>query len=120
MIPIAAAYGFEASAPALPLMIASIAVSMTCLGLGNGAVFQIVPQRFQRTIGAVTGLVGALGGIGGFLLPTLLGAVRQSTGSFGPGFCALALAAAIAAVCLRQLVSPRGKWAPAAFPMAVE
>ena len=120
MLPIAAAYGFEASAPALPLMIASLAVSMTCLGLGNGAVFQIVPQRFQRTIGAVTGLVGALGGIGGFLLPTLLGAARQSTGSFGPGFCALALAASIAAVCLRQLVSPRGKWATAAFPMAAE
>jgi NNP family nitrate/nitrite transporter-like MFS transporter len=113
MVPIAAAYAFEASTPALPLMVASIAVSMTCLGLGNGAVFQIVPQRFQRTIGAVTGLVGALGGLGGFLLPTLLGAVRQRTGSFGAGFAALALAAAACAVCLRLLVSPRGKWAAA-------
>lgn len=113
MVPIAAAYAFEASAPALPLMVASIAVSMTCLGLGNGAVFQIVPQRFQRTIGAVTGVVGALGGLGGFLLPTLLGAVRQRTGSFGAGFAALALVAAVCAVCLRLLVSPRGKWAAA-------
>jgi NNP family nitrate/nitrite transporter-like MFS transporter len=110
MIPIAAAYGFEASSPALPVMVASVAVSMTCLGLGNGAVFQIVPQRFQRTIGAVTGLVGALGGVGGFLLPTLLGSVRQYTGSFGAGFGALALVALVAAVCLRLLVSPRGKW----------
>jgi NNP family nitrate/nitrite transporter-like MFS transporter len=113
MVPIAAAYAFEASTPALPLMVASIAVSMTCLGLGNGAVFQIVPQRFQRTIGAVTGLVGALGGLGGFLLPTLLGAVRQRTGSFGAGFAVLALVAAVCAVCLRLLVSPRGKWAAA-------
>jgi NNP family nitrate/nitrite transporter-like MFS transporter len=114
MVPIAAAYAFEASSPALPSMVAAIAVSMTCLGLGNGAVFQVVPQRFQRTIGAVTGLVGALGGLGGFLLPTLLGAVRQRTGSFGAGFAALALVAAVAAVCLRLLVSPRGKWAAAA------
>jgi NNP family nitrate/nitrite transporter-like MFS transporter len=114
MVPIAAAYAFEASSPALPLMVAAIAVSMTCLGLGNGAVFQVVPQRFQRSIGAVTGLVGALGGLGGFLLPTLLGAVRQHTGSFGAGFAALALVAAAAAVCLRLLVSPRGKWAAAA------
>lgn len=113
MVPIALAYGFAASTPALPLLIASSAVLMTCLGLGNGAVFQIVPQRFQRTIGAVTGLVGALGGVGGFLLPTLLGSVRQYTGSFGPGFCVLALVAAVAAVCLRLLVSPRGKWAAA-------
>lgn len=110
MIPIAAGYGFDASSPALPLLIASIAMSMTCLGLGNGAVFQMVPQRFQRTIGAVTGLVGALGGLGGFLLPALLGSVRQYTGSFGAGFGALAVVASVAAVCLRLLVSPRGKW----------
>ncbi len=113
MVPIAVAYGFDASSPALPLLIPSIAVSMTCLGLGNGAVFQIVPQRFQRTIGAVTGLVGALGGLGGFLLPALLGSVRQYTGSFGAGFGALALVASVAAVCLRLLVSPRGKWSAA-------
>lgn len=113
MIPIAVAYGFEASTPALPLMVAATAVSMTCLGLGNGAVFQIVPQRFQHTIGAVTGVVGALGGLGGFVLPTLLGSVRQSTGSFGAGFGALAVVAAVAAVCLRQLVSTRGKWSVA-------
>ena len=86
---------------------------MMCLGLGNGAVFQIVPQRFGRTIGAVTGLVGAIGGLGGFLLPTLLGGVRQETGSFGYGFCALALVAAFAALALRVLLSPHGKWAPA-------
>jgi NNP family nitrate/nitrite transporter-like MFS transporter len=54
--------------------------------------------------------VGALGGVGGFLLPTLLGSVRQQTGSFAYGFAALAILAAIAAIFLRALVSPRGKW----------
>lgn len=120
MIPIAAGYGFDASSPALPLLIASIAMSMTCLGLGNGAVFQMVPQRFQRTIGAVTGLVGALGGLGGFLLPALLGSVRQYTGSFGAGFGALAVVASVAAVCLRLLVSPRGKWSTAVSAAGAE
>lgn len=113
MVPIACAYAFEATAPALPLMIAALALSMMCLGLGNGAVFQIVPQRFSRTIGAVTGLVGAIGGLGGFLLPTLLGSVREQTGSFAYGFGALAVVASIACLALRMLVSPQGKWATA-------
>jgi NNP family nitrate/nitrite transporter-like MFS transporter len=59
---------------------------MGLLGMGNGAVFQVVPQRFPREIGVVTGIVGAAGGIGGFFLPTVLGVVRQWSGSFGSGF----------------------------------
>jgi NNP family nitrate/nitrite transporter-like MFS transporter len=114
MIPIACAYAFEASAPALPLMIAALALSMMSLGLGNGAVFQIVPQRFQRNIGAVTGLVGAVGGLGGFVLPTMLGTVREHTGTFAAGFGALAVVASCAALALRGLLSSRGKWATAA------
>jgi NNP family nitrate/nitrite transporter-like MFS transporter len=113
LLPIAIAYAVESSLPALPLMIATFAVSMICLGLGNGAVFQIVPQRFQRDLGAVTGLIGAIGGVGGFFLPTLLGSVRQATGSFAFGFVALASLAAIAAVSLRLLISPRGRWSTA-------
>jgi NNP family nitrate/nitrite transporter-like MFS transporter len=110
LIPIAAAYGLEAAQPALPEMVALLGVSMLCLGLGNGAVFQIVPQRFQRDIGAVTGVIGAVGGVGGFLLPTLLGSMRQYTGSFGNGFVALALFALTGAVCLRLLIGGRGRW----------
>ena len=89
---------------------------MVCLGLGNGAVFQIVPQRFHRDLGAVTGLIGAIGGVGGFFLPTLLGSVRQATGSFAFGFVTLAGIAAIAAVSLRLLVSPRGRWSEGVTP----
>ena len=47
---------------------------------------QLVPQRFKQEIGVVTGIVGAAGGIGGFLLPNLLGQVKQWTSSFGGGF----------------------------------
>ena len=111
LFPIAAAYGFASTLPALPVMVAVLAAAMLCLGLGNGAVFQIVPQRFQRDLGAVTGLIGAIGGVGGFFLPTLLGSVRQATGSFAFGFVTLASIAVIAAVSLRLLISERGRWA---------
>jgi NNP family nitrate/nitrite transporter-like MFS transporter len=55
------------------------------LGVANGAVFQLVPQRFPTKVGAMTGLVGAAGGVGGFLLPFALGSLRQTTGSFAAG-----------------------------------
>ena len=64
---------------------------MAMLGLGNGAVFQLVPQRFPREIGVVTGIVGAAGGLGGFALPILLGGIHHLTGSFSGGFLLLAL-----------------------------
>jgi MFS transporter, NNP family, nitrate/nitrite transporter len=110
LLPIAAVYAIASTLPALPMMIAVLAGGMTCLGLGNGAVFQIVPQRFDRNLGAVTGLIGALGGVGGFLLPTLLGSVRQATGSFMAGFVVLACLAFGAAVALRLLTARGGRW----------
>ncbi len=66
--------------------------AMAVMGMGNGAVFQLVPQRFAREIGVTTGIVGAAGGFGGFVLPTILGALKQVTGSFSGGFLAFALA----------------------------
>ena len=65
---------------------------MVALGMGNGCVFQLVPQRFPREIGVVTGIVGAAGGLGGFVLPNVLAVWKQTTGNFGGGFLAFALA----------------------------
>lgn len=61
---------------------------LLCLGMGNGSVFQIIPQRFKAEIGMMTGIVGAAGGLGGFFLPTLFGFLKEKTGSFGIGFFA--------------------------------
>lgn len=71
------------------------------IGLGNGAVFKLVPQYFPKTVGSVTGLVGAAGGLGGFFPPLLLGIVRKETGSFTIGF---GLLAAFAVICLLVLM----------------
>ena len=56
------------------------------LGLGNGAVFKLVPQYFPKETGTVTGLVGAFGGLGGFFPPLVLGLIRSQTGSYTMGF----------------------------------
>jgi NNP family nitrate/nitrite transporter-like MFS transporter len=68
------------------------------IGLGNGAVFKLVPQYFPKDTGTVTGLVGALGGLGGFFPPLMLGYIKTATGAYDlgfyllSGFCALCLA----------------------------
>jgi NNP family nitrate/nitrite transporter-like MFS transporter len=53
------------------------------LGMGNGSVFQLVPQRFPKEIGVMTGVVGAAGGLGGFLLPMMIGGLKGLTVSLG-------------------------------------
>ena len=62
--------------------------AMLALGMGNGAVFQLVPQRFRRGIGVMTGLVGMAGGIGGFYLGASPGFARQRTRRLLPGVLA--------------------------------
>ena len=85
------------------------------IGLGNGAVFKLVPEMFPKSVGAVTGLVGAAGGLGGFFPPLVLGTVRQSTGSFALGFAFLA---AFALICFAVLIF-WGRRAPHATPSPV-
>jgi MFS transporter, NNP family, nitrate/nitrite transporter len=64
--------------------------SAALLGLGNGAVFKLVPQYFPASTATVTGLVGAIGGLGGFFPPLLLGFFRDTLGVAWPGFGLLA------------------------------
>ena len=59
---------------------------MLALGMGNGAVFQLIPLRFRQDIGLMTGLVGCAGGVGGFFLAQALGTAKAATGGFGAGF----------------------------------
>src|SRR5581483_1002881 len=80
-----------ATSPPLVWGVTLLVTIMSLFGLGNGAVFQLVPQRFPREIGVITGIVGAAGGVGGFFLPTLLGTISQLTGGYGPGFVLLGL-----------------------------
>lgn len=91
----------------VPFTIGALGMA-AAIGLGNGAVFKLVPQYFPQSVGAVTGLVGAMGGLGGFFPPLALGLIRQQTGSFFWGFGLLTLFAvlclAVAKVTSRQQV----------------
>lgn len=71
------------------------------IGLGNGAVFKLVPEYFPNTVGSVTGIVGAAGGLGGFFPPLVLGFIQQRTGGFSLGFILLSL---FSALCLAVLL----------------
>ncbi|MCX6020359.1 MAG: NarK/NasA family nitrate transporter [Chloroflexi bacterium] len=70
LVGIGGVYALAAQMPELPVMVGLLVVGMAFLGMGNGSVFQLVPQRFQSQIGIATGVVGAVGGLGGFVLPT--------------------------------------------------
>jgi NNP family nitrate/nitrite transporter-like MFS transporter len=77
------------------------------IGLGNGAVFKLVPEYFPQSVGAVTGLVGAAGGLGGFFPALVVGSVRQATGEFTWGFIFLSLFAIICLMVVwRNTASP--------------
>lgn len=107
---VALLYLGSATLPALPRAVLLFVLLASALGIGNGAVFQIVPQRFSAEIGVVTGIVGALGGACGFFLPTLLGTLRQLTGSYGPAFVTMGVLATSAFCALRVLIAIRLGW----------
>jgi NNP family nitrate/nitrite transporter-like MFS transporter len=91
----------------LALALGLFIVAMLALGTGNGAVFQLVPQRFGKEIGVMTGLVGCAGGVGGFLLASSLGFAKQWLGSEQAGFL---IFASLALVALAALTGVKSRW----------
>jgi NNP family nitrate/nitrite transporter-like MFS transporter len=105
--------------PALPLEVVLLFLTMGMLGMGNGAVFQLVPQRFPERVGVLTGLVGAAGGLGGFFLPFLLGTIKQRTGQYSGGLFLFGGAFFLAALILLQLGTRwRARWQESAIERA--
>lgn len=90
------------------------------LGAGNGAVFKLVPQFFPRNTATVTGLVGAVGGLGGFFPPLVLGAFSDRLGTLTPGFVLLAATAGSLWILNHRVFLPRQRaserTAPALLP----
>ena len=86
-----AGFGLLMGAAWMPTFTVGALGAAAALGLGNGAVFKLVPEYFPKETGTVTGLVGAFGGLGGFFPPLTLGIVRDATGSYTLGFVFLSL-----------------------------
>ena len=76
--------------PPMPLATVAFLSVAAALGLGNGAVFALLGRDVPAAqVGSVTGLVGAAGGLGGFLPPLVMGLVVQATGSYAIGLMLL-------------------------------
>src|ERR1041385_5986618 len=89
ILPVIAGFGLLLSAPSMiPFTVGALGTA-ALLGIGNGAVFQLVPRYFPAQRATVTGLVGAMGGMGGFFPPLLLGIFRDKLGAVWPGFLLL-------------------------------
>jgi NNP family nitrate/nitrite transporter-like MFS transporter len=113
---VAVSLGLVATLPPLALAVPTLFVAVGCLGMGNGAVFQLVPQRFAGRMGIITGVVGAAGGLGGFFLPSLLGAAKDATGTYGSGLMVVSVAFVAGAIVLLELGSRwMARWRPEAI-----
>jgi NNP family nitrate/nitrite transporter-like MFS transporter len=89
--------------PHLEATLVSLFLMLTLMGMGNGVIFQMVQDRFPDDLGGVTGMVGATGGLGGFVFPMLLWYSRDWVGRFGPGFFTIGLTGFLAAGLLLQV-----------------
>jgi NNP family nitrate/nitrite transporter-like MFS transporter len=73
-----------------------IVAAVGAMGVGNGVILQLASEWFPRQIGLASGVVGAAGGVGGFLLPLWLGTLKEVTGSYRAGLWLFAVVAACA------------------------
>ncbi len=105
IVPFALLLGWQAM---LPFTVGALGCA-ALLGTGNGAVFKLVPQYFGADTGTATGLVSAMGGLGGFFPPLLLGVFLDRLGVVWPGFVLLALTAAALWLVNARVFIPREK-----------
>src|SRR5690606_1077490 len=73
------------TSPSFSIAVAMMVLATGAMGFGNGVVFQLVAEWFPKDIGLASGVVGAAGGIGGFLLPVAAATIKGVTGSYDPG-----------------------------------
>ncbi|MDO8646589.1 MAG: nitrate/nitrite transporter [Candidatus Planktophila sp.] len=74
------------------------------MGIGKAAVFKHIPEYFPNDVGAVGGLVGTLGALGGFLLPPLFVYVRDWTGLPQSTFIVLFLLTLVATLWMHVVI----------------
>lgn len=101
---------FSLFVPPLFLGILMFLILYIFYGLGNGAVFQLVPHRWPRQTGLMTGIIGAAGGIGGFYLPTINGMVFEMTGKYNIAFAFFGIVALICFIFVKILHARWMEW----------
>jgi NNP family nitrate/nitrite transporter-like MFS transporter len=91
VFPVTALFAIFLACPLISTFTVGALGMAAAIGLGNGAVFKLVPDYYPQTVGTVTGLVGAAGGLGGFFPPLVLGIIRQETGAYTWGFISMSV-----------------------------
>jgi MFS transporter, NNP family, nitrate/nitrite transporter len=84
------------------------------MAIGKASVFKFIGDEFPNNIGAVSGVVGLAGGLGGFVLPIMFGALLDLTGVRSSAFMLLYGTVCVSLVCMHYSFRPGG--APAALP----
>ena len=113
IFPVVAVFAIFLACPTMTTFTIGALGMAAAIGLGNGAVFKLVPEYFPDSVGSVTGLVGAAGGLGGFFPPLVVGALKEITGYYAWGFILLSL---FALICLAMLIRNRGETKHTAVP----
>jgi NNP family nitrate/nitrite transporter-like MFS transporter len=75
------------------------------LGAGNGALFQLVPLRWPTSTAVAGSMIGEIGALGGGLVPSTMGLIKQEVGSYAGGFFVFAALALLVLVLLRRVQS---------------
>ncbi|MCX4677432.1 MFS transporter [Streptomyces sp. NBC_01433] len=74
----------------MPVGTIALLVMAAGLGTSSGSIFALVSQVTpQPKVGSVTGIVGAMGGLGGFVPPLVMGAIFTAKDSYSIGFMLL-------------------------------
>lgn len=101
--------GFFLACPLMVTFTIGALGTAVAIGIGNGAVFRLVPDYFPENVGTVTGLVGAAGGLGGFFPPLLVGMIYELTQGYSLGFVLLSLTSLICYLVARQMKAQRNR-----------
>ncbi|HEY5626709.1 MAG TPA: MFS transporter [Nitrospira sp.] len=84
VLPVIAGAVVAVASPSLLMAVVMLMVTAGAMGFGNGVIFQLVAEWFPKEIGLASGVVGAAGGLGGFVLPVVAGMLKGGTGSYEP------------------------------------
>ncbi|MDH5346691.1 MAG: MFS transporter [Nitrospira sp.] len=85
VLPVIAGAVVAVISPSRAMAVVMMVVATAAMGFGNGVVFQLVAGWFPADIGLASGVVGAAGAVGGFLLPILISTVKGFSGSYELG-----------------------------------
>ena len=96
----------------MELSVAAEIMMAVGMGVGNAAVFKLVPQEVPHAVGGAAGWVGGLGAFGGFAIPPLLGVFVRNFGNSGyaSGFLVFVALAGLAFVLAWVLKITRGRF----------